>query len=208
MRFLAGGRRGTGTSGRRRPACSQQEQRGSATSPAVREPYRLNAPCFVSTRFTPNRPSAGLVVCEPPKPRLCPVSLWPGRGVPAVPTSSPRGGPAGAGVAPRVFPVRGGAAWERQGRRAGGLPPRGRALDEARAGINGFIQSGSEKHYIDPMVSNGFSIAARSGIPLSSKDGLVWAGTRPFKHCHHSGHFRRTLFCCLPPPLPCGNFPI
>lgn len=61
-----------------------------------------------------------------------------------------------------------------------------------RTGINGFIQSGAEKQYIDPMVSNSFSIAANSGVPLSSKDGLVWAETRPFKHCHHSGHFRHT----------------
>lgn len=78
-----------------------------------------------------------------------------------------------------------------------------------RAGINGLIQSGAQKHRIDP---TGFSMAARRGILLSSKDGLVWSETRPLRHCRHSAHLRnthsfapsspsplRTLSCIIPP---------
>lgn len=71
-----------------------------------------------------------------------------------------------------------------------------------RAGINGFIQSRAEKHYVDPMVSNGFSIAANSGIPLDAKDGLVWAESRPFNHRQDS-----TDTHCSAASLPRGNFP-
>lgn len=81
-----------------------------------------------------------------------------------------------------------------------------------RAGINGLIQSGAQKHRIDPMGSDSLSIAARRGILLSSKDGLVWSETRPLRHCRHSGHLRNThsfapsspspfwkLSCIIPP---------